>query len=361
MKTTMIKFFAVLIVIGTFGFVSFAQNAKRIDFAKEGCCLVWEEKVAANSSKSFVFYARKGQKLRISFTDDTKVGSMDLGKFSIEPNADPLEMVIELTKDYTLSVSNNSNKATSFRIAVSLEDAKSSSNTSSANSNDSNLPNTERVKFPQGSIEVNLERTVAANNARRFVFNAKAGQEIAFTVTPARKNATLNIEFNGKEVRPGELFTLKAPKTGDYLIQVVNVDDKAQAFTLDLGIAAADRTGDSANPSSNTSSDNLGGERVRFAKGETSTTLTREIPANGSIDFIITANKGQTMGFTVGYDFKDSDIQAFLTEPGLQDISLSSGPKKPNEFVIKKTGDHRLTVNNMTRKKITMTLYLNLN
>ena len=256
MKTMMIKFFAVLIAIGTFGFISLAQNAKPINSA-----------------------------------DDLK------------------------------------------------------------------LPNLERVKFPQGSIEVNLERTVAANNAKRFVFNVRAGQEIAFTVTPARKNAVLNIEFSGNDVSVGELFTIKASKTGDYLIQVVNSDDKVQAFTLDLGIADAVKTDDS----SDTSSENSNGERVRFGKGETSAMLTREIPANGSVDFIISAKKGQTLGFTVGYDFKDRDVEAFLTEPALQDISLTSGPKEPKEFVVKKNGDHRLTVNNTTGKKITITLYLDIN
>jgi hypothetical protein len=102
------------------------------------------------------------------------------------------------------------------------------------------------------------------------------------------------------------------------------------------------------------------GERVSFTGGTADATLTREIRAGDSIDFIINARKGQTMGFTVGYDFKDSDIQAFLTEPGKQEISLYSGPKAPNEFVIKKTGDHRLRVTNTTRKEITMTLYLNI-
>ena len=64
------------------------------------------------------------------------------------------------------------------------------------------------------------------------------------------------------------------------------------------------------------------------------------------------------MDFTIGYDFDDSDIEGFLTEPGLQDIALSTGSKKPNEFVLTKTGNHRLTVNNTTAKKITITLYL---
>lgn len=98
---------------------------KRIDFAKEGSnALVWEEKVGANSSKVFVFYAKKGQKLSLGFIDDTNQGSMDLGKYSVEPNTDPFEMDITEEKDYRLSVSNNSDKATSFRISISLEDAK---------------------------------------------------------------------------------------------------------------------------------------------------------------------------------------------------------------------------------------------
>lgn len=98
--------------------------------------------------------------------------------------------------------------------------------------------------------------------------------------------------------------------------------------------------------------------RVQFAKGETSTAVTKDIPANGSIDFLMNVQKGQTMSYTVGYDFKDSDIEAFLTEPGIQDISQSSGPKAPNDFLVKKSGDHRLTVNNTSGKKVTITLYL---
>lgn len=49
---------------------------------------------------------------------------MDLGKVSIEPNADPYVATIDATKDYRLSVSNNSDKATSFRISIKLEDPK---------------------------------------------------------------------------------------------------------------------------------------------------------------------------------------------------------------------------------------------
>lgn len=101
------------------------QSPERIDFVKEKSnSLVWEQKVAANGTKVFVFAAKKGQKLSLSFIDDTNQGSMDLGKVSIEPNTDPYNATIEVTKDYRLSVSNNSDKATSFRIFISLDDPK---------------------------------------------------------------------------------------------------------------------------------------------------------------------------------------------------------------------------------------------
>lgn len=479
MKNTILKNLAAAMAIAMLCAVSYAQNAKRIDFAKEGPHLVWEERVAANSSKSFVFYAKKGDKLSINFIDDTKMGSMDLGKVSIEPNEDPYEEVISVTKDYTLSVSNNSNKSTSFRIFISLEPAKTpakpvtevyntvdaadpadfanaeritfpkgsielnlernapasgakrfvawakkgqtivatatpskknamlelsignkavkggetiemvapktgdffiqvtnyaeksepftldigiadadraggDTSPSPAALDPSTAPNTERVKFSKDIIELNLQRTVQANNAKRFVFAAKQGQEVNLTVTPSRKNATLTISIDETMVKMRELFTMEIPKTGDYTIHVLNNDDRDQAFMLDMGLTDAERTGDTTD----NSAPKTNGDRVSFAKGETSAMVTRDIPAEGSVDFVIGARKGQTLGYEVGYDFKDSDIKAFLTEPGLQDISKTSGPKARQEFVVKKSGDHRITVSNLSHKKVTITLYV---
>lgn len=99
---------------------------------------------------------------------------------------------------------------------------------------------------------------------------------------------------------------------------------------------------------------------VKFAKGKSDAALTQTILASSSMDFIVNAKKGQTIGFTIGYDFKDSDVQGFLTEPGLQDISLKTGPKSPNSFAVNKTGNHRLTVHNTAKKKITITLYIDI-
>ncbi len=126
MKITTAKKLLTTVAFLWVNLVAFAQKPERVDFAKAGSpALVWEQNVKANGSKDFVFAAKKGQKLTLSFIDDTNKGSMDLGKVSIEPNADePFTMTIDVTKDYNFSVTNNSDKATSFRIFITLDNPK---------------------------------------------------------------------------------------------------------------------------------------------------------------------------------------------------------------------------------------------
>lgn len=122
MKNMIVKTFVGAVAVLLLSIAVYAQAPKRIDFVKEGSnSLVWEQRVAPGKSKSFVFKAQKGQKLSLTFIDDTNQGSMDLGKISIKPNTDSFEMMIEATKDYRFSVTNNSRKSTSFRISISLE------------------------------------------------------------------------------------------------------------------------------------------------------------------------------------------------------------------------------------------------
>ena len=100
--------------------------------------------------------------------------------------------------------------------------------------------------------------------------------------------------------------------------------------------------------------------RVQFAKGDTSAYVTKDIVANGSVNFVFNAKKGQTVDYTVGYDFEDGDITVYMGEPGDQDSSIPSAPKAPQNFVVKKSGDHNLEVTNTTKKKVTITLYLDI-
>jgi len=101
-------------------------------------------------------------------------------------------------------------------------------------------------------------------------------------------------------------------------------------------------------------------ERVQLIAGSDTKALTRTIGPNGSVEVSFKAKAGQTVGFTAGYDFKDSDIQVYFMQTGAQDYLKESGPKAPNEVLIDETGDYNVLVRNMTRKSITTTIYLDL-
>jgi len=101
-------------------------------------------------------------------------------------------------------------------------------------------------------------------------------------------------------------------------------------------------------------------ERVQLKAGSDTKSLTRTIGPNGSVDVTFRVTAGETIGFTAGYDFKDSDIQVFLMKTGDQDTLKTSGPKAPNEYLVSETGDYNVLVRNMTRKSITTTIYLDL-
>lgn len=100
--------------------------------------------------------------------------------------------------------------------------------------------------------------------------------------------------------------------------------------------------------------------RVSFAKGETSGSMTQTIPANGTVNFLVNARSGQLLEFTVGYDFSESDLSVYLSEPGAQEFTLAGEPKKREEFSIKKSGDHTIVVSNTSPKPATITLYVDI-
>lgn len=103
-----------------------------------------------------------------------------------------------------------------------------------------------------------------------------------------------------------------------------------------------------------------GGEQIRFAAGENSASLTRDVAPNKSHDFIINAKKGQKIGFQIGYEGKASDLEGYLSEPGLQDLALAVPPESRKEFTVKSSGDHRFNVVNNGSKKATFTLYVDI-
>lgn len=99
-------------------------------------------------------------------------------------------------------------------------------------------------------------------------------------------------------------------------------------------------------------------ETVRFARGTSSAAVTRTLAPNASIEFSVNARSGQTMNYTVGYDFASSDLEAYFTEARGQDSIPIEIKSMNNERVLEASGNHRILVKNKTRKRVTFTLYV---
>lgn len=101
-----------------------------------------------------------------------------------------------------------------------------------------------------------------------------------------------------------------------------------------------------------------GRERVRFTRGSNSAVLNRTLSADvgtGNITFIVNANKGQIMKFSVA---GARGISVSLDVPKAHDPELQSEAGKSNEYKVVKSGEHYITVVNHTGIKAPFTLKL---
>lgn len=361
MKKITVKVLSILMAIAAFALISLAQDkTERVKFASGETDGSWTRDIAANGSHDFVFRVKKDQ--TISFTVGYDFRDSDIEAFLMEPNMqDSLlttgpksnnDFVAEKNGDYLVRVRNMSRKKLTMTFYLSIFD-----DDGMGDSDDSSEPDIPREEIEFGKADfAELKRTIPANSTQEFIFQGEEGLNANVKIATTAKS--LEVMFCGDMIALNKDVSCLMDSGNEWAIEVSNPTNKPVSMTLTLSFDAGDE--DTSDDAANEDDNMVSGERVKFAKGETSASVTKVIPANGSVDFIINAKKGQTMGFTVGYDFRDSDIEAFLTEPGMQDITISSGPKEPNEFIIKKTGDHRLTVNNTTKKKVTITLYLDI-
>lgn len=93
---------------------------------------------------------------------------------------------------------------------------------------------TERVKFDKGSTGTTIKITLPANEGKRYVVGARAGQVLDVSVSPDKANVRLLEDAETTENTNG--FSATLPKNGDYTIEVSNFDDKPITVTLNIKI-----------------------------------------------------------------------------------------------------------------------------
>lgn len=92
----------------------------------------------------------------------------------------------------------------------------------------------EKIQFPKGATDTTIERTIAPNETRTLLFNAKKGQTLWFKVT--ENTNQLEVDFNKNSVQLGEEVRESLNASGDWAIYVNNPTDTPLTYKLWIGI-----------------------------------------------------------------------------------------------------------------------------
>jgi LysM repeat protein len=135
-----------------------------------------------------------------------------------------------------------------------------------------------RITFATGGTAASIQGQLGANSSHYYLLNAAAEQTLEVTVTGPSDLTFSILGADGSTVKsannlPG--FRGVLPKTQDYILVLKSANSTAN-YGMSLSIP----------------------QRIRFASGGTSATLTGTVPAALSQYFVLRALKGQTMTVT---------------------------------------------------------------
>ena len=92
----------------------------------------------------------------------------------------------------------------------------------------------EQIQFAKGETDTTLERTIAPNGSKIFLFNVRKGQTLWFKVTESSNQ--LDVDFNKNPVQLGEEVRQELNASGDWAIYVNNPTDEPLTYNLWIGI-----------------------------------------------------------------------------------------------------------------------------
>jgi hypothetical protein len=156
----------------------------------------------------------------------------------------------------------------------------------------------QRIQFAPGTDSGSVSGTFSEGEVDNFVLRASAGQTMFVSVTPAEAGASVAVrDPSGAQIaeppEPGTDFSVVLPSTGDYVISVGPGRSEVASYTLNVRIPPASPT---PPPPSG------GAQRVQFARGTDSATVSGSIAPGTTVSYVLRAAAGQTMNVSLGPD-----------------------------------------------------------
>lgn len=191
-----------------------------------------------------------------------------------------------------------------------------------------------RLSFAEGATNISRESSAAYNSVRRFVFWAAKNQYVKITLNSANKvvlgvsgaNGSVLLPLSeGKASYQGYLQT-----NGDWYIDAA-ANPLEVSFTVYLEIP----------------------ERLNFPSGAYGMTATGRVPASGTHEYLVWANKGQRLKVSVAPG--DKAVLAIYHVDGTELLSASAGSVSYDD-TLPKAGDYIIRVVNQTGSAVNFSL-----
>ena len=197
--------------------------------------------------------------------------------------------------------------------------------------NSGNTSNAQRIRFPPGATSATVTGTLAAFESDLYVLRALAGQTLNVNLAFTEGQAILVIwgaDGNVLISDHAEVSSFQGvlPTTQDYFIMVKGRPDGNTSYTITVNIPAII----------------TGVERIEFASGSTSATVTGQLKASGSDQYLLRALAGQTMNINMTF----SEGRAILVVWGADGDVLLSDHAEASTFqgVLRTTQDYFILV-----------------
>lgn len=147
-----------------------------------------------------------------------------------------------------------------------------------------NISIPEGIEFAPGATSATVSGRVEASASKKYVLHASGGQTLSVNLSFTKGAAILDVWGEDGQVlltNHAEVSSFQGvlPSTQDYHLQVEGRPDGETAYSMTITISPL----------------TLDPTRIKFAPGTTSTTLTANLAASSSKQYIIHALAGQTM------------------------------------------------------------------
>jgi heat shock protein HslJ len=148
----------------------------------------------------------------------------------------------------------------------------------------------QRIRFAPGSTSATVTGNLAASESDQYVLRALAGQTLSVNLTFTEGRAILVVWGEDGNVLLSDHaevsnFEGVLPTTQDYYIMVKGRSDGNTAYTMTVTVPAI----------------TTGAERIEFAPGSTSATVTGQLNASDSDQYVLHALAGQTMNIDLTF------------------------------------------------------------